>query len=61
MSLTHSRTDMEMDNKELELFNWVIAISISLFTIGIMKNELEFLSFKYEAAFFSDGATSDAN
>ena len=61
MSLTHSRTDEEMDNKELELFNWVIAISTSLFTIGIMKNELEFLFFRYEAAFLSDGATSEAN
>ena len=57
MSLTHSRTDEEMDNKELELFNWVIAISTSLFTIGIMKNELLFLLFRYENAFFSDGAT----
>ena len=61
ISLTHSRIDVEMDSKELELFNWVIAVSTSLSTIGITKNELEFLFFKYEAAFLSDGATSDAN
>ena len=59
--LTHSRTAEEMDNKELELFNWVIAVSTSLSTIGIMKNELVFLFFRYEAALFSDGASSDAN